>query len=944
MPAFEGLLDSESDGEFDFLQPRIQLPHHAHTMRTVNATGREPAQRSTEHDPKLAAILISRPQACGSQIKYLPLCSTHRGNGKLTVLPSSRERIDSLQNGAGSTSFTYQPDMLPVEMFDLIVQHLARDDVKAMRLVSHEFEQKVSRALFQSAVVPFNTELYDMIDEDTKTNNRVSQPRVKGKGRARADSNDNEASGGLQWLNAKDDREGKVYKGHGLKVFQGFGPHIKRFGMSFEVAEHQLSQPPVKKDLDKVQSYHGAYEWPPPYYERFANLAGLERTADDTSRMRAAFSKLKHVQELGLSIDSGLGWLSGQDRSIRAHIFDQPSSVFGSSWTVPDRVHQSAREFWDALQQSHASFAATQNVQSNLKETTLMYRSLEKGPHSLDGLRGTSYSNTQRWPSIEAALAAPDGNASLLTSHRDGVLYASNAHASLGIRDIAVSFDRPAVIPNDLRKEQKEWLLETEWAQRAFLESYMLAVTDNFDNFQNVTTLNIAKLSNQFVPMLAKEAFWDALPFLEDVTIHVKPDWRTVFKDEAGLAATAPLTPSRAVDPFHKLLRSHIAGNESIKKLSVGWASGGEHADGTFARFNHLLPAPITSSDHSMANSSHFNLVFPHLEQLTLYNCWITPPALEGLVKSHSGRNLTKLKLDSVSLTAHPKFPAGAQHGVAHHQQFPWMHNMNNAGFVGAHAFGNGGMNNNHMAAALQQQNLHQQQQLQLLNLQLQQQQLQQQLHLHQMAAANNGQPAWAMNLNNGNNANFNAHFPPLGMAGPANQPGPAAPANAPGAAPLPSHWTVGHREGSWPQVLDSISPGRTFDDFIPHELGFEPIPRPPTNLTSIAFKSCGYARFVNTTPPFDQLVLESADYTHHATPWFRSRLSALKSTMMEIPRDRLMAGIIQFMPRRELDALQLGWQLREGWEDEWLAEASTYDGYLPGGTGRFSGKVSKTT
>ena len=195
----------------------------------------------------------------------------------------------------------------------------------------------------------------------------------------------------------------------------------------------------------------------------------------------------------------------------------------------------------------------------------------------------------------------------------------------------------------------------------------MLAVIDNGRNFEKVTTLKITKLSSRYLPMLAREVFWEALPCLTDVTLHVAADWRTVEKDNAGLAAIRSQHPSEAVRVFHKeILRDRISMKKSIKKLNIGWYGGGEHAEGMFARNTNILPAPITQLEHCTANSSIFGLVFKSVEHLTLSNCWISPPTLEGLVKSHSSKALKKLTLDSVSLTAHPRFPpANGQGGGA---------------------------------------------------------------------------------------------------------------------------------------------------------------------------------------------------------------------------------------------------------------------------------------
>ena len=595
--------------------------------------------------------------------RYLPLSpvlggSTYYGTADhsyLTVLSGHRDFVQRSERVETQFSASWPLNELPVELFDLITTYLARDEVKCLRLVNREFEQKVSRSLFRTSVVPFNTEIYDMIDEDRKSHARTPAPRSKGKGKMKAVPLGREepflASGAspLHWQNAKEDKEGKVYKGHGLRVFQGFGPHIKRFGMSFEISEKQLSRPPIKKELDHIESYHGSYDWPSLNYARFASLAGLENTADETSRMKAAFSNLEVVHELALSVDSGLGWLNGPDRSLRSLVFEQPTPVFGNSYDISDHATQTAADFWRALRQSQQAF----DPNANLKECALEYRALPSSPTELQGLRGSIYSDTQLWSAIDRYKL---GRALDTLPYGFGMLYTT---ASQDAADIKHKF---SLMPGDLSKEQREWLLETQWAQQAFLESYMLAIVDNPATFQNVVTLNVAKLSSRFLPMLARDVFWEALPNLYEVILLVSADWRNVEKDDAGCAQTISKYPSEASRVFHRdVLQSHVALKKSIKKLRVGWFGGGEHAEGMFARNNNVLPAPITKPDHYTANSTLFGTVFGYVEHLTLSNCWISPPTLEGLVKSHSSRALKKLTLDSVSLTTHPKFPSNIQ-------------------------------------------------------------------------------------------------------------------------------------------------------------------------------------------------------------------------------------------------------------------------------------------
>ena len=926
------LLDTEP-----LYDPDLELGIRVHSLRqltdeVVYTRGVHGTTKREVGPRQLSAVLINFGNGCGASVKsgvpnqgtermrYLPLCSRSipgsfepTNSGLLTVLPDHRARIQHSDNVQAQDNIVWPIDRLPVELFDLITVHLARDDVKSMRLVNREFEHKVSCALFHTSVVPFNTELYDMIDEDKKS---------KGKSKMKAISVESieplsaAGPGGLQWHNAKEDKEGKVYKGHGLRVFQGFGPHIKRFGMSFEVSEKQMSQPPTKKLLDNIESYHGTYDWPAQHYTRFANLAGLENTADETSHMKAAFANLDIVQELALSIDSGLGWLSGPDKSLRSRIFERPTPVFGSVYDVPDYSTQAASDFWNSLQRSQQSIAPD----SNLKESIIEYRPLSVSPKELDGLRGKLYANTQLWSSMDASRI---NKITLTGSSGSGVLY-----TTVGQRESVIhANERSRLNPNELKKEQKEWLLETQWAQQAFLESYTLAIADN-PNFEQVTTLNISKLSSQFLPMLARGVFWDALPRLSEVILHVSPDWRTVDKDDAGFAETQLQNPSLAIHMFHKdVLKDHVSVRESIKKLNIGWIGGGEEADGMFARNANILPAPITQLNVSTAYNRGFGLVFNHVEHLTLSNCWTTPTTLEGVIKSHANKALKKLTLESVSLTAHPRAAANApavgaaaqmaqamaaamQVQAAQAAQVAYAQHIGppQAAYAAQHAAqgGQGILQGfNPQQAALMQQQFNQQLQ-QLMN------------------ANQNGANAPAQALFGG----VHAHNPP-------QMPVPAAP-------PSNAHWTTEHREGSWAELLNTVSPGPVFQDYLPGPQPWEePLPkRPATNLKVIELKSCGYVRLYNN-PGFDWLSSEADLPPVVTSAWFRARRGSLKGAMMEA-RDRYLGNIVQYIPQRELDALRFAWGLREGWEDRAKAEEAEFDGLLPGGTGRISGVVEK--
>lgn len=945
-------------------QPVAQVPNNLRDLRNLRdmALARtRPMERSNRPTDNLqisSAMLYSHENAHGlpnqrghsHRVKYLPLGPAGRSgaitkDSSLTILPSYRQRIDNTGVKPAPTRTTWPLNELPKEIFDLITDYLSRDDIKSMRLVCREFEQKVSDTLFNTSVVPFNTELYDMIDEDAKASIRAAQPtmraRPKRKGRARdmPEMGLDGAQAGLQWQNDKDDAEGKVYQGHGLRVFQGFGPHIKRFGMSFEVAEAQLAHPPVKRELDQVESYHGAYDWPPPQYTRFAPLAGLERTADETLRMKAAFANLKKVQELGLSVESGLGWLNGPDKSVFAKIFERPSPVFGQLQMRPSEEMREAKDFWAAIQ---ASLRST-GVAGNPKEISLFKRILNKSISEIPGLQATRFADTNLWPSIgsntvNSAILVTGLPGTQPDDPRQGILCTSLSQTE------GITLDRTGLVPSELRKEQKEWLLETEWAQRAFLESYVLAIIDNPLVVANVRTLNIAKVSSSFLPILGRQSFWDALPNLTDATIHVKPDWRTVEKDNAGFAETRPQNPSEAVRLFHRcILRDRIC-LRPITKLNIGWVGGGEHGEGIFARNNNLLPAPITQPEHSTAPSAGFGLVFKYVEDLTLHNCWITPPALEELVTAHSDKALKKLTLDSVSLTAHPRFPVGGQPA----QNAQAMAALQAGGafannqMPAAPALANGQPNSAApVPAPMMAPNAQQMQNMQqmanmwnaLNNLQNHQQMFNQILHPnnpHNPGVAANGglmnpfPPGFAAaNQNAGNNGPLNPAQPPHMHNGQQNVP-----------------WSESMREGSWPELLNKISPGPIFSDYRPQPMPWEgQLPeRPETTLRAIELKSCGYARLLNN--PFDQFAIQATD-DHHLSVWFRQRQAALSAAMMT-NADRYMGRIVQHIPNRELMCMLLAWGLREGWEDREKAEEPEYDGLLAGGTGRVSGTILK--
>lgn len=885
---------------------------------------------------------------------------------------------------------------LPVELVELIADYLNRDDIKSLRLVSHELNRYISRVIFQTVVVPFNTEIYGMLGSEQK-------PDVKGKKRARLDKP------GYSWKNANGD---EVYNGHGLDVFRGFGRHILKYGMSFEVNEDSLSRPPNKTLTEKKASFWGSYDWPYEDYRRFDTVAGLESAADETPRMKTAFSELSKVKELALSLDSGLGWLNGPDRSIRARVLHRSPEVFGTRKAVPDRQAQAQQELWNYIEACHQSAGKDIRLAtlykmdgswplSELKEANVLAQQqpnmpfldphliLEATPHDTTDVQiPTSFDDAEV---LERFVLTP-------SSSNTGVLFSSIVPPTDSGQLMS------PIIPASLTKAQKEWLLETEWAQRAFLSSYMLSIIDNPITFNAIHTLNISRLSDRYVLMLNRPDFWDSLPNLKDVTLMVIPGWRTVYKDEAGFVDTPKVNPCAGIDSFCELLRNHIACRPNITRLTIGWISGGEHAEGLHARNKLLLPAPLVELDPQAKHTSsfaldvtteqdpnklrNFLLHFPHLIQLTIKNCWITPPSLLQFVKIHDMYRLKHLVLNSVSLTAMLRPNGNANHvgqqGAVVNVPMAGLWNIfnNNLGGVQvvAQAQANVQAQNmpNHqqflqvyvqsLIIQLQQLHgnavgIHQQQQITALQNQLQQQaaqiqnqnqnQAQQQVQPQAQAQGQNqgqqnqvAQPFVNINqiaalatqvanmqqqvLNAGHPVAIQANNAPAPHAQPAPAQAPAASQNLLQAQP---------REGSWLNVIDIISPGTNLSDFNSNHSQADP--NRSTSLESIEFISCGYAKLPYAV--FDQSAIEFPTALGAATrnSFFTKRHSALAPAMLTTKWAHL-GDIVQEVDVTELATLDAAWNLRTGWDDAEEARAFEFDGLLPGGTGRFTGKVRR--
>ncbi|GAB7359913.1 hypothetical protein MBLNU230_g7440t1 [Neophaeotheca triangularis] len=750
--------------------------------------------------------------------RYLPLKLALHGGDILVPLPSTTDH-----SGIWPPRSPLQS--LPKEILAQIARLVSREDQKNLRLVSKDFERKVSSTYFEAAVVPFTSEVYDTVTaEQCSAHSKAT--------------------------------------GTGLRVFQSYGETMRKFCMSFVVTEDQLCNLGTQTIQEVQEAYHGGMGWPSNCSVlRYVKLEALEIAAEDHANMKAAFSHLKIAKEIALRVDNGLGWLNGPDVSLWARVFGEPPPVFEQ---FTEKSYESLR-FWSALESSHKEITG----QKSLKHLTLMYRNMSKLV-TFTTLETETSTNMCSWTPLKDIIL------SKTLPRLGGNMPAYGSGFFLGSNEIPAITTEPTylpVVPNMLEQGQKEWLLQSKWAQEAFVATYQLAVINNPSLSARIAKISIAKMSSGLLHQLCGHEFWDSLFGLRLVKILVSPDWRTVTSDEAGVTQTPSCLPTQSTIPVFQSLLALLANKRSVATLHIGYIGGGEHATGQFSRNSHIMPAPIANGPelHSPVKAESLP-EFPYVEHLIIENCWISPPNLEGLIKSHCTLSLTKLTLSSVSLTAHPKHPKTDSlilEPTAYMQEASWLR-----------------------------------------------------------AIWNRISPLSYYHL-----LNVERRF----LAAPGNDPfhgNPSYPSSHGWRAPWFSHIM---REGSWVDLLDRLSPGPSLRDY--RDARVEPGERDDiANLAEIELISCGYVR-LNHAMPFAQHEMGVSPQTPSA--WFNARGAHFSSKML-FEQDDLLAWIVQWMPMRELTVLKKAWGLREGWEDAEKAEEATYDGMLPGGTGRFSGVVKK--
>ena len=370
--------------------------------------------------------------------------------------------------------------------------------------------------------------------------------------------------------------------------------------------------------------------------------------------MTAALSHLSGLRELGLSVLSGLGWQPGPDASDRAKLLQKKPAVFGAHFTLPDADARKANRAWEQIVKQQAQYvrhlehATSRSFFGTVRQTvgrSVPAMSVRARGKPKDGPPPMMFNGKN----MEAEVAPRIPNRVIrLSTPRD-----AEGDSTSTATTPAPPFSKEPLLPNALTLDQQEWLMEMEWAQRAFLTSWCLALLDNPAIFETLRTFNIANISSKYLDELQREDIWRALPKLENLTVLVSPDWRRVCKNPEGMVYTSTIMPSDTQTLFWSFLCTLFQEDRKIKILKLGYVGGGEHATGMYARNHNVLPAPIMEfAEPRQQVTIQGTKVFSQIEKLTLSNCWLTPEAVKIFFAAMEGSSLQEVTFDSVSLSA----------------------------------------------------------------------------------------------------------------------------------------------------------------------------------------------------------------------------------------------------------------------------------------------------
>lgn len=620
----------------------------APTIPDENSHSTEPGHE-TEPSRISASVQVIEDSEASESDKETDLSSL-----TVSIIPSD-DLAGPRRHTTGEGELIWPADRVPVEIFNMIIEHLPRKDIQNMRLVNHEFDAKLAEFYFKAVVVPFRPEFEALYGSLNINPGRIGEQQKLSLvfNKKRNEEVISEKYGYQTHSSVAGDDESLLSDGY--RVFEQFGGScMRKFALALELNEKDLAFPPLKLNQEIVMAPWGLYRWPIMNYQRYRQLEGLEQMADETGYMKMAFQHLRSITDIGISCDAGLGWLHGPDTNpfctrTRPAVFRPVAyEAAGDGDDIGSDEEENGSLSLSILKQMamNAGYSSTEWPRAILRLLEDEGRAIEwREVVSPEGK-----TTHERVPTLEVN---DDTSKEEIIQHIEALIDEDGA-------DVSVTNTRSmGLMPNNLTNAQAEMLLELEWAHRALMQSYRIAVLDNRDSFLRLTQLTIARCPSCHVATWCDDSFWETMTSIKSFHLGVIPDWREITKDTTGAVNQSRVVPTDAVQNVFKLLQHYVGYQENIKHVSFEWVCGGEFAVGKSQRDRYILPAPVFIEAGKMVDlQSAFTvddvLNLPYASKLSLKNCWFTPHVFLNFFKSMFMEDLEQVVLESVSLTGPP--------------------------------------------------------------------------------------------------------------------------------------------------------------------------------------------------------------------------------------------------------------------------------------------------
>jgi hypothetical protein len=600
-------------------------------------------------------------------------------------------------NAAPTTSHPKGLEDFNADLWLGITKFLSTRDIGNLRLVNTNISDALSPIQFRNVVIKFDKPLFDNCDGDWNSKSSFLPPN---------------------------------------SMFQKYGDNLNQFGIAFEYDLAGLSNAKPKIIEKEQEAWFGKFTWPTEHYPRFPELQKIEDLVDNNRPLlKEAFKYITKASELGLCIDSGHGWLEGPDISDMAILSRRASrggKIFGKTfegedvldkfcrneyfkWAQQNTIHEAIKHVIQTRSPSKAAVATEIRSLENLTVREMDSFRIQNEQHDFDpdshvgGAPGSiahqgvgnpnphmNWAQIHPGPVHNPAARHPRAASNRQTSVRKQpqwplIFNGHNIAAEMGghcafIQNKTAHPMSADLRPGTLTEAQAQWLMETAWAQRAFLSAYTTAIITNKHNFKHIHTLRISKLSSGLLPSLAQKEFWTSLPSLERLQMLISPDWRQEhITGDRFYQTSMPIPPHKAARRLTEFLKLYVLPIESLHGLSIGYVGGGERAVGIFARNQHVLPAPIVDDPrgwlHESENGKRRSLLtkFEHIRDLKFENCWFSPQMLQEFMSQSRDTSLHSLTLDSVSLltkhdpTVEQPLTTGGSNLRCQHERNEWL-------------------------------------------------------------------------------------------------------------------------------------------------------------------------------------------------------------------------------------------------------------------------------